>query len=106
MLLTTTSTLQDKTVTEHLGLVSGEAIIGANIFRDFFAGIRDIVGGRSGSYERALRDAKDIALKEMQDEAKKLGANAVIGIDLDYETVGKESGMLMVTASGTAIVYH
>nr|WKN34907.1 heavy metal-binding domain-containing protein [Tunicatimonas sp. TK19036] len=106
MLLTTTSTLQDKTVTEHLGLVSGEAIIGANIFRDFFAGIRDIVGGRSGSYERALRDAKDIALKEMQDEAKKLGANAVIGVDLDYETVGKESGMLMVTASGTAIVYH
>lgn len=106
MLLTTTSTLQDKTIVEHLGLVSGEAIIGANIFRDFFAGIRDIVGGRSGSYERALRDAKDIALKEMQEEAQKLGANAVIGVDLDYETVGKESGMLMVTASGTAIIYR
>ncbi|MEQ9441484.1 MAG: heavy metal-binding domain-containing protein [Cyclobacteriaceae bacterium] len=106
MLITTTSTLQDKTITEHLGLVSGEAIIGANVFRDFFAGIRDIVGGRSGSYERALRDAKEIALKEMQEEAEKLGANAVIAVDLDYETVGKESSMLMVTASGTAIVYH
>lgn len=106
MLITTTSTLQDKKITEYLGLATGEAIIGANIFRDFFAGIRDIVGGRSGSYERALRDAKDIALKEMQEEAKKLGANAVIGVDLDYETVGKESGMLMVTASGTAIVYQ
>ncbi len=106
MLITTTSTLQDKTVTEHLGLVSGEAIIGANVFRDFFAGIRDIVGGRSGSYERALRNAKEIALREMQEEAEKLGANAVIGVDLDYETVGKESSMLMVTASGTAITYQ
>ncbi|MGB3586748.1 MAG: heavy metal-binding domain-containing protein [Tunicatimonas sp.] len=106
MLITTTSTLQDKTVTEHLGLVSGEAIIGANVFRDFFAGIRDIVGGRSGSYERALRDAKEIALREMQEEADKLGANAVIGVDLDYETVGRESSMLMVTASGTAITYQ
>ncbi|WKN44093.1 heavy metal-binding domain-containing protein [Tunicatimonas pelagia] len=106
MLVTTTSTLQDKTVTEHLGLVSGEAIIGANVFRDFFAGIRDIVGGRSGSYERALRNAKEIALREMQEEAQKLGANAVIGVDLDYETVGKESSMLMVTASGTAITYQ
>jgi len=106
MLVTTTSTLQGKTITDHLGLVSGEAIIGANVFRDFFAGIRDIVGGRSGSYERALRDAKDIALREMQEEAEKMGANAVIGVDLDYETVGKESGMLMVTASGTAVVFQ
>ena len=106
MLVTTTSTLQDKTIIEHLGLVSGEAIIGANVFRDFFAGIRDIVGGRSGAYERSLRDAKDIALKEMQQEAKKLGANAVIGVDLDYETVGKDASMLMVTASGTAVVYQ
>ncbi|MEM6845950.1 MAG: heavy metal-binding domain-containing protein [Bacteroidota bacterium] len=106
MLVTTTSTLQGKTVTEHLGLVSGEAIIGANVFRDFFAGIRDIVGGRSGSYERALRDTKEIALREMQEEAHKLGANAIIGVDLDYETVGKESSMLMVTASGTAVVYR
>jgi uncharacterized protein YbjQ (UPF0145 family) len=106
MLVTTTSTLQDKTITEHLGLVSGEAIIGANVFRDFFAGIRDIVGGRSGSYERALRNAKDIALREMQEEAEKMGANAVIGVDLDYETVGKESSMLMVTASGTAVIFQ
>lgn len=106
MLVTTTSTLQDKTITEHLGLVSGEAIIGANVFRDFFAGIRDIVGGRSGAYERSLRDAKNIALQEMQEEAKKLGANAVIGVDLDYETVGKDSSMLMVTASGTAVIYQ
>jgi len=106
MLATTTSTLQGKTITDYLGLVSGEAIIGANVFRDFFAGIRDIVGGRSGSYERALRDAKDIALREMQEEAEKMGANAVIGVDLDYETVGKESGMLMVTASGTAVVFR
>ncbi|MEM8969727.1 MAG: heavy metal-binding domain-containing protein [Bacteroidota bacterium] len=106
MLVTTTSTLQDKSITEYLGLVSGEAIIGANVFRDFFAGIRDIVGGRSGSYERALRDAKEIALREMQEGAQKLGANAVIGVDLDYETVGKESSMLMVTASGTAVIYR
>ncbi|MEM9674344.1 MAG: heavy metal-binding domain-containing protein [Bacteroidota bacterium] len=106
MLVTTTSTLQDKTITDHLGLVSGEAIIGANVFRDFFAGIRDIVGGRSGSYERALRNAKDIALREMQEEAEKMGANAVIGVDLDYETVGKESSMLMVTASGTAVIFR
>ena len=106
MLVTTTSTLQDKSITEYLGLVSGEAIIGANVFRDFFAGIRDIVGGRSGSYERALRDAKEIALREMQEGAQKLSANAVIGVDLDYETVGKESSMLMVTASGTADIYR
>ena len=106
MLVTTTSTLQDKSITEYLGLVSGEAIIGANVIRDFFAGIRDYVGGRSGSYERALRDAKEIALREMQEGAQKLGANAVIGVDLDYETVGKESSMLMVTASGTAVIYR
>ena len=103
MLLTTTHTIKGQRITHYEGLVSGEAIIGANIFRDFFAGIRDIVGGRSGSYESALRDAKGIALKEMEDQAAKLGANAVIGIDLDYETVGKEGGMLMVTASGTAV---
>ncbi|MGD1889509.1 MAG: heavy metal-binding domain-containing protein [Cyclobacteriaceae bacterium] len=106
MLVTTTSTLQDKTITDHLGLVLGEAIIGANVFRDFFAGIRDIVGGRSGSYERALRNAKDIALREMQEEAEKMGANAVIGVDLDYETVGKESSMLMVPACGTAVIFR
>ena len=105
MILTTTNNIESKPAKDYLGIVTGETIIGANIFKDFFAGIRDIVGGRSGSYERVLREAKDTALKEMEQEAKKLGANAVIGIDLDYETVGKNGGMLMVTASGTAIKY-
>lgn len=104
MLVTTTSTLQGKQITRYLGIVSGEAIIGANVFRDFFAGIRDIVGGRSGSYEEVLRQAKDTALKEMQQQAMAMGANAVIGVDLDYETVGSNGSMLMVTASGTAVV--
>jgi uncharacterized protein YbjQ (UPF0145 family) len=103
MILTTTNTIETHPVKEYLGIVSGETIIGANIFKDFFAGIRDIVGGRSGSYEKVLREAKEIALKEMQEQAQRLGANAVIGIDLDYETVGPNGGMLMVTASGTAI---
>ncbi|AMC11301.1 hypothetical protein Lupro_08555 [Lutibacter profundi] len=105
MILTTTNTLETHPVKEYLGIVTGETIIGANIFKDFFAGIRDIVGGRSGSYEKVLREAKEIALKEMQEEAQKLGASAVIGIDLDYETVGAKGGMLMVTASGTAIKF-
>ena len=104
MLVTTTSTLQDKRIVRYLGIVSGETIIGANVFRDFFAGIRDIVGGRSGSYEEVLCQAKDTALKEMQQQAMAMGANAVIGVDLDYETVGSSSSMLMVTASGTAVV--
>ncbi|MDC3344573.1 heavy metal-binding domain-containing protein [Flavobacteriaceae bacterium] len=103
MILSTTNTIEGKPVNDYLGIVTGETIIGANIFKDFFASIRDIVGGRSGSYERVLREAKDTALKEMQEEAIKLNANAVIGIDLDYETVGKNGGMLMVTASGTAV---
>jgi uncharacterized protein YbjQ (UPF0145 family) len=103
MTLTTTNTIEGKPVKDYLGIVTGETIIGANIFKDFFASIRDIVGGRSGSYERVLREAKDTALKEMKEEAIKLNANAVIGIDLDYETVGKNGGMLMVTASGTAV---
>ena len=103
MIVTTTNTIETKPVKEYKGIVTGETIIGANIFKDFFAGIRDIVGGRSGSYERVLREAKDTALKEMEQEAQKLGANAVIGVDLDYETVGKNGGMLMVTASGTAV---
>ena len=103
MTLTTTNTVEGKPVKDYLGIVTGETIIGANIFKDFFASIRDIVGGRSGSYERVLREAKDTALKEMKEEAIKLNANAVIGIDLDYETVGKNGGMLMVTASGTAV---
>ncbi|WP_457610548.1 YbjQ family protein [Lutibacter sp.] len=105
MLLTTTNTLETHNIKEYLGIVTGETIIGANIFKDFFAGIRDIVGGRSGSYESVLREAKEIALKEMEEEAQKIGASAVIGIDLDYETVGSKGGMLMVTASGTAVKF-
>ena len=101
--LSTTNGIDGKPAKEYLGIVTGETIIGANIFKDFFAGIRDIVGGRSGSYEKVLREAKDTALKEMTDEAMRLGADAVIGIDLDYETVGSTGGMLMVTASGTAV---
>ena len=103
MILTTTNSIETHPVKQYLGIVSGETIIGANIFKDFFAGIRDIVGGRSGSYEKVLREAKETALKEMQEQAQNLGATAVIGIDLDYETVGKNGGMLMVTASGTAV---
>ena len=101
MIVTTTPIIEGKKVKTYHGLVSGEAILGANIFKDFFAGIRDIVGGRSAAYERELRTAKDIAIKEMSDEAGRLGANAVIGVDLDYETVGQS--MLMVSASGTAV---
>lgn len=104
MLLTTTPSIEGRKVTVYKGLVTGETIIGANIFKDFFAGIRDIVGGRSGSYERVLNEAKNTALKEMSERAQKLGANAIIGIDLDYETLGQGNGMLMVTASGTAVV--
>lgn len=103
MIVTTTNTIETHPVKQYLGIVTGETIIGANIFKDFFAGIRDIVGGRSGSYERVLREAKNTALKEMQQEAAKLGATAIVGVDLDYETVGKNGGMLMVTASGTAV---
>ncbi|GAB4145004.1 MAG: heavy metal-binding domain-containing protein [Bacteroidia bacterium] len=105
MLITTTSTIEGKRIVKYIGLVSGEAIIGANIVKDFFAGIRDIVGGRAGMYEESLRDAKNIAVDEMKEQAARLGANAVIGVDLDYETVGNGS-MLMVSASGTAIVYE
>jgi uncharacterized protein YbjQ (UPF0145 family) len=106
MLVTTTSTLEGHKVSRYLGVVTGEAILGANIFRDFFAGIRDIVGGRSGAYEKVLRDAKETAMREMMEDAKRLGGNAVIGVDLDYETVqvGSGGGMLMVSASGTAVV--
>lgn len=106
MLITTTSQLQGKEVRQYLGLVSGEAILGANIFKDFFAGIRDIVGGRSAAYEEELRKAKAIAIDEMTEQAKQMGANAVIGVDLDYESLNTSGGggMLMVTASGTAVV--
>jgi uncharacterized protein YbjQ (UPF0145 family) len=105
MLITTTSNIQGREV-QYIGLVSGEAILGANIFKDFFAGIRDIVGGRSAAYEGELRKAKDIAIAEMQQQAAQLGANAVIGVDLDYETIqiGNGGGMMMVSASGTAVI--
>lgn len=103
MLVTTTSTLQDMRVTQYHGIVSGEAIMGANVFKDLFAGIRDIVGGRSAAYEQELRKAKDTAMDEMIAEAQRLGANAVIAVDLDYETVGNNGSMLMVTAAGTAV---
>jgi uncharacterized protein YbjQ (UPF0145 family) len=102
----TTPTLEGRRITRYLGLVSGEAILGANIFKDLFAGIRDIVGGRSAAYEQELRKAKNIALEEMEAEATQLGGNAIVGVDLDYETVqmGSGGGMLMVSASGTAVV--
>ena len=103
MLLTTTSTLQDRHIDDYKGVVSGEAILGANAFRDMFAGIRDIVGGRSATYERGLREARDMAMQEMCDEAVRMGGDAVVGVDLDYETMGAENGMLMVSATGTAV---
>lgn len=103
MIVTTTPTIENKPVTQYLGIVTGETIIGANIIKDFFAGIRDIIGGRSGSYEKVLREAKDSALKEMEEVAQSLGADAIVAVDLDYETVGSKGGMLMVTASGTAV---
>lgn len=106
MLVVTTPSIEGKQVAEYHGLVTGEAILGANVFRDLFASIRDIVGGRSGAYEEELRKAKDIAIDEMVQQAQSLGANAVVGVDLDYETIGGGSGnMLMVSASGTAVRY-
>ncbi|TKB64603.1 MAG: heavy metal-binding domain-containing protein [Nitrospira sp.] len=104
MILSTTPSLDGKKAVKYLGLVSGDAILGANIFRDFFASIRDIVGGRSAGYEKELQKAKNIALEEMQEQAKNLGANAIVGIDIDYETIGANASMLMVSASGTAVV--
>ena len=101
MILTTTQAVEGKPVREYRGIVTGEAIVGTNIFRDFFAGIRDIVGGRSASYEKELAKARQIALDEMEEAAKQQGGNAVVGIDLDYETIGES--MLMVSASGTAV---
>jgi len=108
MLVLTTPSIEGKKIVKYLGLVSGEAILGANIFKDFFAGIRDIVGGRSAAYEKELRQAKEIALEEMKNEARTMGGNAVVGVDLDYENiqVGQTGGMLMVSASGTAVVYE
>jgi uncharacterized protein YbjQ (UPF0145 family) len=103
MLMSTTSIIEGRTVSRYLGVVTGEAIIGANIFRDMFATVRDIVGGRSATYERALAEAREVAMGEMQKRAEELGANAVIGIDLDYEVLGQNNGMLMVSVSGTAV---
>jgi uncharacterized protein YbjQ (UPF0145 family) len=103
MLVTTTPTVEGRRITAYLGVVSGEAIFGANVFRDFFASIRDVVGGRSGSYERVLRDGRDTALREMMEEAERLGANAVVGVQLDYGAMGQNEGMMMVTANGTAV---
>lgn len=104
MQLTTTPNIEGKRVTKYCGVIAGEAILGANLFKDLFAGIRDLVGGRSGTYERELQRAREIALEELTQRAVDLGANAVIGIDIDYEIMGKENGMLMVSASGTAVV--
>jgi len=104
LILTTTPSLDGKKISHYYGIVTGEAIIGANLFRDLFAGIRDIVGGRSGSYEEVLREAKQNAMAEMEENARRLGANAVVGVDLDYETIGSNGSMLMVTASGTAVL--
>jgi uncharacterized protein YbjQ (UPF0145 family) len=104
MLITTTNNIEGKRIVKYIGLVTGETIIGANIFKDLFAGLRDIVGGRSGSYEQVLREGKNTAVSEMQQYAAAMGANAIIGVDLDYETVGSGGSMLMVTASGTAVI--
>lgn len=103
MLLTTTPTIEGHIIQTYYGIVSGETIIGANFVKDFFASIHDIVGGRSSSYEGVLREAKESALKEMEENAARIGANAIVGIDLDYETVGPNGSMLMVTCSGTAV---
>ena len=104
MILSTTPTIEGHTIREYKGVVTGETIIGANIVKDFFASIRDIVGGRSASYEEVLREAKDTSLQEMMNRAQSMGANAVVGIDIDYETIGANGSMLMVATSGTAVV--
>jgi uncharacterized protein YbjQ (UPF0145 family) len=103
MIITTTPTIEGQPIREYLGLVTGEVIVGANIFKDLFAGIRDIVGGRSGAYEGALRDARHEALRELEDEAARLRADAVVAVDIDYEVVGAQGSMLMVSISGTAV---
>jgi len=104
LIISTTNNIEGKKITKYLGIITGEAILGANIFRDMFAAVRDIVGGRSASYERELGKAREIALDELEDWAEELGANAVIGVDLDYESFGQTNGMMMVSATGTAVV--
>lgn len=103
MIISTTNNIEGRKVVEYLGIVTGEAILGANIFKDMFAGIRDIVGGRSATYERELSTARQTALEELEQRATERGANAIIGVDLDYEVMGANNGMLMVSASGTAV---
>jgi len=103
MIKTTTPSIDGKEITEYLGVVVGEAILGANIFKDIFGAVRDIVGGRAGAYEDELGKARDIAFDELQDEARMLGADSIVGIDLDYEVIGRKNGMLMVSVSGTAV---
>jgi uncharacterized protein YbjQ (UPF0145 family) len=104
MIVSTTPTLEGHSIRSYLGVVCGEAILGANIFKDFFAGIRDIVGGRSAAYEQELRKARQIAFAEAEAEARELGANALVGVDIDYEVIGQAGSMLMVSVSGTAVV--
>lgn len=104
MIISTTPTIEGHRIVEYKGIVTGETIIGANIVKDFFAGIRDIVGGRSNSYEEVLLEGKETSLREMQERAAQMGANAIVGVDLDYETIGGNGSMLMVAASGTAVV--
>jgi uncharacterized protein YbjQ (UPF0145 family) len=104
MIVTTTPAIEGKRITRYCGVVAGEAILGANLFKDLFAGIRDLVGGRSATYERELQRARDLALREMEEKARAAGGNAVVGVDLDYEVLGTGNGMLMVSASGTAVV--
>ncbi len=104
MIITTTNTIEGKKIVKYLGLVTGEAILGANVFRDMFAAVRDIVGGRSAAYERELGRAREIALEDMEEWADEMGANAVVGIDVDYESFGQTNGMMMVSITGTAVV--
>jgi len=103
MLVTTTQSLDGRKIVEYYGICTGEAICGANVFRDMFAGVRDFVGGRSGAYEKVLREGKEIAIEDMCEQAKDMGGNAVIAVDIDYEVVGEKGSMLMVAVSGTAV---
>jgi uncharacterized protein YbjQ (UPF0145 family) len=103
MIITTTPSIEGQSITTYHGVVTGEAVLGANLFKDMFAGLRDIVGGRSGSYERELRKAREVAFRELEEAAQRLGANAIVGVDIDYEVLGEANGMLMVSVSGTAV---
>lgn len=106
MLITTTHEIEGKEIKEYMGIVTGEAIVGAHVFKDIFASLRDFFGGRSKSYENTIRDARDIALKEMQEEAEKLGAQAILAVDIDYQVLGKTGSMLMSSATGTAVKFR